>query len=140
MSQIIKHDVTCISCGDIHTIEMTQAQSDEWFGPRHERRLIQRIFPEMSPGDREMLLSGICNDCFSDIAKDMEIEDAEERRLRRIAIKEWNVNRQGNRGVASKEIVCRCGKKTKFYAKGMQGSGLLCRDCYIDHQIGFNKR
>jgi|TARA_B100001094_G_C18160295_1_gene788898 hypothetical protein len=41
-------------------IEFTQT-------PRHQRRLIQDIFPEQSRAEREQLLTGVHPECFEDM-------------------------------------------------------------------------
>lgn len=55
------------------------------------------------------------------------------------AIKIWLKERRGNRGQESEKIFCRCGKETKFFAPGLDNVGMLCRNCFIDQRIGWDK-
>lgn len=54
----------CIVCNKIVHIEITEEQYKELKKPRSKRKLIQNILPNHTPGEREMLISGICNECF----------------------------------------------------------------------------
>lgn len=61
--------ITCPKCKTEHGIEMTHQQHREWqTGKKH----IQNIFPNLSPDDREMLISGICSKCWDEIFGDEE--------------------------------------------------------------------
>lgn len=53
----------CNRCGKKIPITGSKEQWDEYYS---RARNIQDIFPELSPDDREVLLSGICGECFSD--------------------------------------------------------------------------
>jgi hypothetical protein len=55
----------CIECGEEFTFEVTEEGLKKW----REGELIQRCFPELSPGMRELLISGICGRCFSKMFK-----------------------------------------------------------------------
>lgn len=55
------------------------------------------------------------------------------------ALKSWNQHRYGLLGIVSNPVVCSCGKKTKFYAEGKEGTGKLCKRCYIAQQLGIKK-
>lgn len=60
-------DTKCPHCNKITVLEMTDEQYDEYcLG----RKYIQDIFPDWSPGKREMLITGICPDCWNKIFKD----------------------------------------------------------------------
>ena len=56
-------DVRCQVCGDMHTLECTEAGYNEWL----RGGLIQQCLPELTAGQRELLISGICEDCFNDM-------------------------------------------------------------------------
>ena len=56
--------VNCKCCGKPVKIEMTDDQYNKYIGGDD---LIQNIFPELSPGIREMLISGTCPDCWKKI-------------------------------------------------------------------------
>ena len=57
-----------------HTMDLpvTQAQMDEWKSP--ERRHIQHIFPNLTPGQREFILSGCTEEEWDEIMKDVDDE------------------------------------------------------------------
>lgn len=40
--------------------------------------LIQQALPDMSPRQRELLISGTCDDCWNDMCKFLEEDDDEE--------------------------------------------------------------
>lgn len=61
----IKVYTTCRFCDKEFELEITQKQLDEFQSPN--RRHIQDIFPELSPGMRELLISGMCPDCWDDM-------------------------------------------------------------------------
>lgn len=48
-------------------LDVTQEQIDEYNGPRHIRRLIQHIFPQLNPDEREFLISGATPEEWEDI-------------------------------------------------------------------------
>lgn len=56
--------VTCLVCGSVEFLGMTEQQYDDLCTGE---KLIQNIFPDMSLSEREMLISGICPDCQLDI-------------------------------------------------------------------------
>lgn len=58
---MIKVVVQCSMCGSQATIEMTEDQYKKW---KNQEDLIQNIFPNMSSTVRELLISGICGNCF----------------------------------------------------------------------------
>lgn len=55
---------TCPQCGKVTNLQMTDEQYDEYVSGRG---LIQNIFPYWSPAKREMLITGICPDCWNKI-------------------------------------------------------------------------
>lgn len=58
---MIKVVAQCSMCGSQATIEMTEDQYKRW---KNQEDLIQNIFPNMSSGVRELLISGVCENCF----------------------------------------------------------------------------
>lgn len=52
----------CPECGKKNYIEMSDEQYQKY---TEGSDLIQRIFPEMSPAQREILITGICEDCWN---------------------------------------------------------------------------
>ena len=53
----------CINCGKFSVIEVPKSNFDLW----KSGTLIQRAFPEMSVDDREMLITGIHPDCWTEM-------------------------------------------------------------------------
>ena len=59
--------VRCVHCKQPKQIKVTREQYEELSKPRSERKLIQDILPDHEPGEREMLISGICDECWNRI-------------------------------------------------------------------------
>ena len=57
-------EFTCDDCGDIIQISGTKQQ---WRQYDEGRLIIQHIFPELSIAEREIMISGICKDCFNNL-------------------------------------------------------------------------
>ena len=55
--------ITCKECGTDHTLSATKEEIEKWKGGA----LVQRAFPNMSPEQREMFISGICPECWEKI-------------------------------------------------------------------------
>lgn len=56
--------VGCRKCNEVTTFAIDQWQFEELSKPRRERMLMQDIFPELSIGDRELIISQTCNTCW----------------------------------------------------------------------------
>ena len=54
----------CPHCGKVTVIEMTDDQYEQYTSGEG---FIQDIFPDWSPAKREMLITGICPDCWNKI-------------------------------------------------------------------------
>ena len=52
--------VSCSDCSTEHSIIMSDQQFNAWKGGA----LIQRVAPELSDSQRELLISGSCGECF----------------------------------------------------------------------------
>ena len=65
--------IKCKVCNETHKLEV---QTSDWIKYRDGVELIQNAFHYLSAGERELILSGICNTCFTDMFKDDE-EDEE---------------------------------------------------------------
>jgi len=63
----MKLNKKCLECGDTFIIE---AVPEDYFNWTNNKVLIQDAFPYLSDGDRELLLSGICNECFDAMFSD----------------------------------------------------------------------
>jgi hypothetical protein len=64
---MITFDVDCRLCGQTTQVPATVEQLTELYMPRSQRRLMQEIFPDLSIGDRELLISGTCNTCWQNL-------------------------------------------------------------------------
>ena len=56
----MKININCVMCGTDHTVEVRAEAFAEW----QRGAFIQDAMPEVSPDDRELLISKICGDCF----------------------------------------------------------------------------
>lgn len=54
----------CILCDTEYHIPVEASDLAEYKSP--DRRKIQEVFPYLPSGDRELLISGICEKCFDD--------------------------------------------------------------------------
>lgn len=52
--------LACISCNKPVDVPATEEELQAW----HSGELIQDAMPELTPGQREMLLNQICEECF----------------------------------------------------------------------------
>lgn len=64
MDNIRYVNTKCPQCGKISTLEMTEEQYRQY---KSGDSYIQDIFPNWSPAIREMLITGICPDCWNKI-------------------------------------------------------------------------
>jgi hypothetical protein len=60
----MNREFKCNECGYYVIIS---GNSQQWLEYDEGEILIQNIFPEISAEDREIMLSGICGDCFDKI-------------------------------------------------------------------------
>lgn len=61
---------TCISCHETSRLEVDENAYRNW---KNNGMLIQKALPSLTDGERELLISGICGECFDS----MFIEDTE---------------------------------------------------------------
>ncbi len=60
-------DVRCTFCGETITILCPQEGYEKWkAGEGH----IQNLMPELTPGERELLISRTCEPCFDRLCKE----------------------------------------------------------------------
>ena len=60
----------CMMCHQTSEVEVTVAQAAEWADPN--RRMIQDIFPELSPAERETIMSGTHPKCWDEMFAGVE--------------------------------------------------------------------
>ena len=63
--------IRCVNCGKTHTVFVNNEDWEEYYNT-NPRRYIQDIFPYLTPGERELLISNVCPDCWEDIFSDEE--------------------------------------------------------------------
>lgn len=56
-------EMTCPFCGESHAVEVNLAGYEAW----QNGELIQRALPELSPTEREQLISGLCPKCQAEM-------------------------------------------------------------------------
>ena len=59
--------VPCRVCDKVYELEVEENDLKEYVQPPHERRLIQEIFPYLTPQERELLISHTCNKCWKEM-------------------------------------------------------------------------
>lgn len=57
--------INCPFCGTIHCVEVNEKNYEAWINGE----LIQNAMPELSPTEREQLISNLCPKCQEDIFK-----------------------------------------------------------------------
>mgnify|MGYP000858875625 FL=1 len=63
----------CNVCRETYYLVLDVAQFTEWSGPNS--RHIQEVFPTMSAGDRELILSSTCESCFDAMFSEEDDEE-----------------------------------------------------------------
>lgn len=58
---------TCIMCGVGYTLTVPKQGFEDWYFGKAN---IQDAMPNLTPGERELLISGICETCFDKIFKE----------------------------------------------------------------------
>lgn len=58
---------TCPFCGKEHSITVPKAELKAGFIAYQNGALIQNAFPTFTPSQREMLMTGICDDCWNNL-------------------------------------------------------------------------
>lgn len=67
-------EITCPICGKVNELEV----EEEKFNLYNEGKdNIQNIFPELSPVERELLITGICQSCWDKFMKEYEYDEDE---------------------------------------------------------------
>jgi hypothetical protein len=71
MSRTITKKFICRKCKKEIIIDGTE---DQWATYKQGNIIIQRIFPEVSPDNREILQTGQCGECFDKLFANMDDE------------------------------------------------------------------
>jgi hypothetical protein len=56
-------EVTCRNCNKDYSVGVSVEGHEKW----EEGELIQDALPELSSGERELLISGTCDDCWDEM-------------------------------------------------------------------------
>lgn len=59
----------CTQCGNKIEVSVRNEDLAKWKSGKHH---VQDCFPYLTPGERELFITGICDDCFKDIFKGSE--------------------------------------------------------------------
>ena len=70
----MKIEKVCPHCHKLQTIEVNESQYNDWMAGKN----IQRAFPDLSADQRELLISGICHECWEEIFPEEDEEDIQE--------------------------------------------------------------
>ena len=70
----MKIEKICPHCHKLQTLEVDDSQYYDWMAGKN----IQRAFPNLSADQREILMSGICPECWEDIFGEDDEEDIHE--------------------------------------------------------------
>jgi len=57
-------NIRCDVCNHDYEIPVTEEQVSAW---RNGTQLVQRAFPFLTDGQRELLISGTCGNCFDEM-------------------------------------------------------------------------
>ena len=60
---IMRIEIICPFCGAEHSVEVNLAQFEAW----QSGELIQRAMPDLTPTEREQLISQICPKCQAEV-------------------------------------------------------------------------
>lgn len=66
----VQVQVTCVSCGATKLFQLPYSRYIAW----QNGMLIQDAFPEMPAADRELLISGLCPDCWNALWEGLDNE------------------------------------------------------------------
>lgn len=69
----MKIEKICPHCHKLQTLEVDDSQYYDWLAGKN----IQRAFPNLSADQREILMSGICPECWEDIFEEDDEEDTQ---------------------------------------------------------------
>lgn len=67
--------VTCNMCNATREVRVNKSDYEKWI---RREGVIQELLHYLSKGERELLISGTCNDCFNKLFWEGEEEDEEE--------------------------------------------------------------
>jgi len=62
MTETVKQSIACDHCEKVYTFEVRKRGLELW----KEGELIQYALPELNDGQRELLISQTCDDCWTE--------------------------------------------------------------------------
>ena len=65
--------IPCVDCGRVIEIKVKESDYSEWM--LGTTKHVQDVFPYLTAGEREMFITGICEDCFHRIFAGEEAEE-----------------------------------------------------------------
>ena len=69
--------VRCSRCRKGVPIQVYSEKFERW-NAGEIGGLMQQVFPELTAAEREMFISGLCNDCWNEVTKPPDEEEDEE--------------------------------------------------------------
>ena len=69
-----RQEITCWNCNKTYAIDVPVDGHLKW---KAGNGLIQEVLPELSDGERELLISGTCDTCWDELFGGPEEEDYE---------------------------------------------------------------
>ncbi len=84
----------CVHCQKEFVIQVNEADYDSWVDGK---ALIQDAMPYLTPGQRELLISGTCDDCWNSLfGSNDEVEDENDIEIDEEAEWEWEPEEDEN--------------------------------------------
>lgn len=76
--QIYESNYQCVRCGKVHTLEFDEQEMSALIARDLGADIhIQDALPNKTPAERELVLSGICGECYDKMFKGMEVKENE---------------------------------------------------------------
>ena len=67
-------EITCWNCNNTYVVKFSPEGYAEWQGGE----LIQEALPELSDGERELMISSTCDTCWDELFGDFEEKEIED--------------------------------------------------------------
>ena len=64
-NELVRVDIKCNMCGASHKISVLKKDFEEW--SMGTCRPVQSVFPYLTINQRELLISGVCGECFDEM-------------------------------------------------------------------------
>ena len=55
-----KYEFMCPICGKVNTLELDSEKYNQWKMGAH----VQDVFPDLTPDERELIITGTCSKCW----------------------------------------------------------------------------